>query len=426
MLTTPHQEQPAPARVLPSLTGLRAIAAFLVFGLHFMALRLSTPVGSAQPEGSDAVIGMIFGSGGAGVVAFFILSGFVLTWSTPADQPAGRFWWRRFAKIYPACLVSILAGFVLFGLLIGAWPDWKVLVAQVLLIQAWLPDQAYTLNINPVTWSLSVEVFFYLVFPALMLMLARASKRALWWTAAGSVVATFVLPYLISANFDFRQPEPPLLVPLVGFPNGFSYWFTTSFPLMRLFEFVLGITIALLVRKGVRFPVNVPVALSLSVAALAVSPMLPGMLGSTAIVMIPFGLLIAALANADLAGAWSPLRSAVMVFLGKISYCFYLVHIFFIVFSMSYVPGPTGAMDLPREWLAGIGVIDSPVVGLPAWANVAVFLLYLGLSVLAAWVLYTVVEVPATRALRNVRRRRDERPTPTPEPEPELAVRPVG
>lgn len=416
-----------PVGVLPSLTGMRGVAALLVFGTHFLTMRFATPVGSPETGASDEFLVRVFESGPTGVTFFFILSGFVLTWATPAGQPATRFWWRRFAKIYPVCIVTSAMAFVLFGVVVGNWPGWKVVLTQTFLLQAWFPDQAYSLGLNPVMWSLSCEVFFYFLFPALLVLLVRASKRALWAVSAVCVAAMFLLPSVVNTYFDFRQPEPMVLAPLEDFQNGFSYWFTTMFPPMRLFEFVLGIAIALLVRKGVRFGVNVPVALVLSLAALVAYPYLPAVLRTTAAVVIPFALLVVALVRADQTGRWSPVRSAAWVFAGKISYCFYAVHVLFVVFTVIHVPGPSGAFDRPRQWLADAGFIDGPTVALPVWANAVLFLLYLVVSTIAAMILYAVVEVPMTRLLRNLGSRGTPPPAVPPEPEvPELATSGAG
>lgn len=145
---------------LPSLTGLRWIAALLVFGIHFTGMQLTTPVGSPRLSGFDQAVYELGRTGFIGVSFFFVLSGFVLTWSTPRDMPSTRFWRRRFAKIYPIFVVASLAAIVLAAVLTGVGPSWKVLLSQVFLTQAWTPDQSYIFGVNPVMWSLSCEAFF--------------------------------------------------------------------------------------------------------------------------------------------------------------------------------------------------------------------------------------------------------------------------
>lgn len=78
---------------LDSLTGLRWWAAFGVF-LHHMTNLAPLPVHAALALGNY------------GVMFFFVLSGFVLTWSAQAVSTS-TFYWRRFARIYPAHLVAL-------------------------------------------------------------------------------------------------------------------------------------------------------------------------------------------------------------------------------------------------------------------------------------------------------------------------------
>jgi peptidoglycan/LPS O-acetylase OafA/YrhL len=87
---------------LPSLSGLRFVAVLVVFGFH-------VHVANVFSDGAiRAVIERIFGPGAGGVSFFFVLSGYVLTWSARPHDTAVRFWRRRFARIYPNYLVALL------------------------------------------------------------------------------------------------------------------------------------------------------------------------------------------------------------------------------------------------------------------------------------------------------------------------------
>jgi len=398
---------------------------FLVFGGHYLAMGFATPVGNQlqaygdhpQLGATDMFFAMFFGVFiPVPMDYFFILSGFVLAWAYRPDRTAGEFWLRRFGKVYPAYIVTTLAAFLLFGLMFAKWTSWKIVLTHVLLLEAWTPDQRYNLGLNPVMWTLSAEAFNYLLFPALMLVFVRASKRGLQLTILGCVVGTFLLPYLGIQAFTLRPPEPPVIAPLEGYPNQFALWFSIMCPLLRLVQFVLGIALArLMLRQGSRFAPNVPVALGIFVVGLAITNLfLPIELAANGGMLIPIALLIAALAKADLKGKWSPLRSRPMVFFGKISYCFYAVHILFIIFTVVQVPVPSGAWDLPRLWLYEAGVIPDPKVALPGWANFVLFFVYLSVTVFAAWLLYATVETPVNRWIRN-RAARLRRPVSLPE-----------
>jgi peptidoglycan/LPS O-acetylase OafA/YrhL len=146
---------------LRRLTSLRWFAALAVFADH----AVSSGHGSSR----------WFVLGDAGVSFFFVLSGVVLAWSARPGDTARRFWRRRFARIYPATLVSGVAA----GLLI--WAGWVygslrgfAAVTHLFLIQAWWPSgQNPVYAYNGVAWSLSCEAFFYLLFPLLLVLAAR-------------------------------------------------------------------------------------------------------------------------------------------------------------------------------------------------------------------------------------------------------------
>jgi peptidoglycan/LPS O-acetylase OafA/YrhL len=76
---------------LPSLTGLRWIAAMLVFGFHVGTMRIIV-----EPE-FKAVVDQLFTLGLSGVQFFFVLSGFVLVWSAREQDTKWAFWRRRLA-----------------------------------------------------------------------------------------------------------------------------------------------------------------------------------------------------------------------------------------------------------------------------------------------------------------------------------------
>ncbi len=88
---------------LPSLTGARFLAALGVFAYH-SHVRVSSPI----PASTKALRYWASAAGAVGVSFFFVLSGFVLTWSARPGQRARTFWRRRVAKIYPNHLATFV------------------------------------------------------------------------------------------------------------------------------------------------------------------------------------------------------------------------------------------------------------------------------------------------------------------------------
>lgn len=136
------------------------------------------------------------GSYGLFVDMFFILSGFVISYSYPSDARGigaySRFMIRRIARIYPLHLLSLL----IFVLLIGVGLERTGrstpldFLYNLVLFQAWgVTDH---LSFNSPSWSISAEFFCYLIFPLLMLLARKLHPLAL-----AAVVAAL---YLILAH----------------------------------------------------------------------------------------------------------------------------------------------------------------------------------------------------------------------------------
>jgi peptidoglycan/LPS O-acetylase OafA/YrhL len=138
------------------LTFLRFIAAVVVVVFHFAKKGpLITPSPGLLTAGPEMVS------------FFFVLSGFVMIVShwNRTEQPLHHYYWARFARIAPVYFLAL-------GLTVAVLPayDKTVLVAHVLFLQAWLIGMPISINITG--WSISVEVFFYAIFP-FALALAR-------------------------------------------------------------------------------------------------------------------------------------------------------------------------------------------------------------------------------------------------------------
>src|SRR5437762_8695399 len=134
---------------LPALTTLRFFAALHVVLFHMHVIGILS--GGPWWYQNFASIGYI------GVNLFFVLSGFILvyTYASPALN-VRRFWQARFARIYPAYIVSLLASAPFFffavrtlNLPFFAWSKQHLVTACVLtvsLLQSWVPSAALTWN----------------------------------------------------------------------------------------------------------------------------------------------------------------------------------------------------------------------------------------------------------------------------------------
>jgi peptidoglycan/LPS O-acetylase OafA/YrhL len=322
---------------LNALTGLRWWAAFLVFCYH---IEVFAPFPGA--------ISAVFAQGYLGVTFFFVLSGFVLTWSASARVSQSTFYWRRFARIYPSHFVALIFAIpVFYAILPGDHPSWVkpisvgALALSVVLLQGWSHTPSILFGGNPAAWTLSFEGFFYAVHPYVSKLLNPLSKR-------GALIFAVVTSGLA---FTYRGL-------VLTFPD---QWFAhVPLPPVRLTEFVLGMALAWAFRRGwrPRIPITVGIgAIAVVVASIALLPvLLPGetitfiVTGyGNELATVAFALAIVAIAQRALSGHNSHFASTVQVRLGEWSYAFYLVHATFIYIALT-IFGPQASSYRNVGW----------------------------------------------------------------------------
>jgi peptidoglycan/LPS O-acetylase OafA/YrhL len=350
---------PSTTRRLNSLTSLRYFGALVVVVAHVNPQYLTSPVLRAT-----AYYGFV------GVSFFYLLSGFVLTWSC-SQQAATRFWWNRFSRIWPLQATMMVAAYLFFWHL-ERHPGPTGFVLQSLLLQAWDPNpNVYAGGDGPV-WSLSCEMFFYAMFPLLILLVLRMRARGLTITAVAVIAVTTVVPVVVAPHVSAAT---------------YTWLFFYS-PGYRIGEFIIGMLLARAVALGLRFP-SPSVGYLLGWAGLATwavglteyslshgavpRPFVP------LLAMPCFALLLIAGASADLSGharvmgGWLPVR------LGEWSFALYLVHPLL------------ASVVRTHHWLAGSS----------APADFGYLLVFIAAATLVAAAAHYTIEKPVERWLRR-------------------------
>ncbi|ASR37515.1 hypothetical protein BAY61_23735 [Prauserella marina] len=353
---------------------MRFLAALLVFVFHvatvFAYPDAETAAGVQSVTGRLAFLGVSF---------FFVLSGFVLTWSARPGDGAGSFLRRRLCKIYPNHLVTFAVALIL--LLVLAKPVTGVL-PNLLLFHAWIPDQSIFNSVNVVSWSLSCELVFYLFFPLLYRWITRIGEKHLWWWASGVVVAVLCVPFVAEIAIPATDGDP-----LQAGSSTSQVWFVFIFPPVALLQFVLGILMARIVLAGRWFGLPLPVAALALVGGYALALLVPYNFGINATTIVPIALVIAAGAVADVRGRRTLLRGRTMLWLGEVSFAFYLVHYVVLLDGREL-------LGLPRLSVGG---------------EVALSIAGFAVSLALAFLLYLGVERPVMRRWSRARRPRHRR-----------------
>ncbi|MGV1034569.1 MAG: acyltransferase family protein [Microbacteriaceae bacterium] len=312
---------------------------------------------------------------------FFVLSGFVLTWSFSATVRQSTFYWRRFARIWPATMVALLIAIpVFYDIGIGHGNsfynlkpfDIGILLLSVFLLQGWFHNPAIFFSGNPAAWTHTFEGFFYLVHPYAMRVLRRLTIRR----------ALIVVAVLIAWMFLYRG---------MAFAGPDSWIAQLPLPVVRLPEFLIGMALAWAMRRGwkPRIPqvlgiallplVVVTVAISAHSPALQVIPHFNNELFTVAVAVT-----IVSVASVQARGQYSIFAERWQVKLGAWSFAFYLVHA-----TVIY---------------AALRIFGRQELG---WWNWALVVPLLAAGLVIAWALHTFVEHPVELRLRRWKDARD-------------------
>ena len=342
------------------IQALRGIAAVMVVVHHSTLFWSRVTFALARTAGPQ-----VLWSGAAGVDIFFVISGFVMAVTTARisgeRHPAYDFLQRRFFRIMP--LYWFVTGlFLLEFWAVSVFPQLKTAAESYPQISLGLITRSLLLVpgdsplIVGVAWSLSFEIFFYLLF-ALALACRVSATRLLTPLMLGLVLIGY-----------FHSKSSPVFAMTTG---------------PMLLEFLAGVIIGSMVVHKVRL--SVPIAAVL------------GAIG-TAVICIPYRNLFGFRIVSDTSGLrvllWG-LPAALIVFcvvaledrfgtiwpkwmllIGDASYSLYLIHILVVCFVIR-------ALEYQRVLLPGI---------VQAQDEIVTVLCCLVASIVAAIVLYKTVE----------------------------------
>jgi len=213
---------------IPQLNSLRFFAAIAVVIFHFG--KWSQPFSDALNDYASIM--------NVAVSFFFVLSGFIM--ATVYEQlkdfsydKAKKFYVKRALRIVPLYVLALILTSLGFIFLNG-----KISLIQffenLFFLQAWNPIDALSLNFTG--WSLSVEMFFYAIFPFIFPFIVSRKHilrdSLIFWLISNSIV--------LFLSFHFNQGAQVI------------NYFTKYFPLLHLNQFLIGIVAGLFYLKGVK------------------------------------------------------------------------------------------------------------------------------------------------------------------------------
>jgi peptidoglycan/LPS O-acetylase OafA/YrhL len=218
---------------IPALTGVRGLAAFLIFLDHY------------NQTDFPPLLFRIFNEFHFPLPMFFVLSGFLICLRYYDNVEVNKHWMRKYiknriARVYPIYLILTVATFLV------AWmindnsiynnlsSHFGVFLLNISFIRGFFDDIKFTGIAQG--WSLTVEECFYFSAPFFFLLIQRTKK---WIIYLPLLIMGFgALLVFIFRNVDFY-----------GFFVDFKFMFIYTF-FGRCVEFFVGMGLALIIRKS--------------------------------------------------------------------------------------------------------------------------------------------------------------------------------
>lgn len=339
------------APAIPMIDALRGVAILGVIMVHtregFRGLHWLTDAIASQ--------------GGWGVQLFFILSALtlLLSWHGRKEAAAtGRFLIRRFFRVAPMFYCAIALYAVLDGFSRRPYAPRGVGLSEYLqtifFVHGWTPTSIN--SIVPGGWSIGDEVGFYLLFPALVILLSSLRRSLVafgLFTALGAVLA-----FLVWQVSGFQSIELRGAYLLKGF---LLWWLPSQLPV-----FVIGFMVYFLAfrppagrqwSEATRLTVG-RALIGLSVAAALGLALLP--LRSFA--YFPYAIVFGALVWGLLLAPVKLVTHPIMLHIGKVSYSAYFVHFLVVRFSPGFARTLLPQPDL--SWLLYFVLITAVTVAI--------------------------------------------------------------
>lgn len=307
-----------------SLDGLRGIAILLVLLWHYIACLIR------PGSGSISLIRSLLASSWSGVDLFFVLSGFllgrILLVNIHSSNYYSTFYIRRILRIFPLYYLFLILYFIVRFLFYqctqeNSIPSW----AYFAHIQNFFMKNSFGDSNLGITWSLAIEEQFYLLLP----LLIRFSRQYIKYIILTGIILAPVLRYFFGGNAAYVLLPARIDSLLIGVGLAYLYVYdkliwvrNRTLELIVLIAIILGLIALLSVytewnKTGGVFNHSV------------------------------YAILYSIILLITVEGRWKLLNkileTPVLIFIGKISYGLYLIHVAMItlVFFLIKKSSPT-------------------------------------------------------------------------------------
>lgn len=304
--------------MIKPLTSLRFIAALAVFGSHLSILQIN--------EKYSSFYNRILYEGYLGVTFFFMLSGFILTYNYHSkfkvldSHSLKKFYFARFTRIYPVYLLTFLIAVPI------VWNDYildpiKMIYtafANLTMVHSFIPIFTVYFSYNAPSWSISDEMFFYVLFPFVIYISLKIMKSSSIYIPLFIAVIIYVLYFYFV--WQYKDVDK-------------AHWLFYISPFTRLGDFLIGVFIGMcfIRKKEINLSYKVFSFLEISSILLLFVPFYYFMEIHQSlrfgVYYTPFFAIIIFIFAFQKGFISRLISSKRLIYLGEISFSFYMVHL---------------------------------------------------------------------------------------------------
>lgn len=260
------------------------------------------------------------GGGAMAVSFFFVLGGFSMTLGYKERMDSSAFNYydyliRRLIKFYPLHWICLLAALIL-EITTFETETIPSFFLNAALLQTWVPIKSVYFSFNAVSWYLADTMFFAIIFPFILKLVQKTSKKGVL-----GIVALLFIAYIVML---FVLPK--------------DKWHAIFYisPYMRLYDFVFGICIGMfylnikktphkLMKNNIMNTIVILVIITLLVIESCILPQNIRLIAPVFWPLVALLILIASLSSVY-GGGYNLLENKWLQRLGELSFVIFLIH----------------------------------------------------------------------------------------------------
>ena len=185
------------AAQIQCIDSLRALAVLMVVIQHY----------KVTFAGARGILALLTTPGASGVMLFFVISGLCITLSKTENISWKQFYIRRAFRLLPALYVSMVVLIFANHFILHNRINASDFVGVALVLPHYFTS---LIGFNPPLWSLQTEMELYLLFPIMLFLFFKTSRRTFITISVAITLVSYGIWFVSLRQFTYFPPFPAL------------------------------------------------------------------------------------------------------------------------------------------------------------------------------------------------------------------------